>query len=98
MPLRHSARLPFTLHSRTERNTLSTRRKAAVVLIAVWCVAATPVPTPYLQILPKPPQDLSSRNDFGNNKPSMQPATIHYVPPAVAAAKPLKHFLEMMKR
>lgn len=39
--------------------------------------------------------DFSFLLDFGNNKPSIQPATIHYVPPAVNAAKvKLKHYLD----
>lgn len=40
--------------------------------------------------------DFSFLLDFGNNKPSIRPATIHYDPPGSVAAKPaaLKHFLD----
>lgn len=47
--------------------------------------------------------DFSFLLDFGNNKPSIQPATIHYYPPAsnlaAAAAPPkvkLKHYLDVL--
>lgn len=43
--------------------------------------------------------DFSFLLDFGNNKPSVRPATLHYDPPGSVAAKAttLKHFLEAMK-
>jgi hypothetical protein len=43
--------------------------------------------------------DFSFLLDFGNNKPSIRPATIHYDPPGSVPAKPtaLKHFLDGMK-
>lgn len=43
--------------------------------------------------------DFSFLLDFGNNKPSVRPATIHYDAPGSVAAKAttLKHFLEAMK-
>ncbi len=44
--------------------------------------------------------DLSFLLDFGNNKPSIRPATIHYDAPGSVPAKPasLKHFMEPLKR
>jgi hypothetical protein len=43
--------------------------------------------------------DFSFLLDFGNNKPSIQPATIHYDVPGSVSAKPtsLKHYLDNMK-
>ncbi|MEA2570397.1 MAG: hypothetical protein QOI24_2398 [Acidobacteriota bacterium] len=43
--------------------------------------------------------DFSFLLDFGNNKPSIVPATIHYVDPTVKKAPaPLKQFMRMMKQ
>ncbi len=44
--------------------------------------------------------DFSFLLDFGNNKPSIRPATIHYDAPGSIPAKPasLKHFLDAVKR
>ena len=42
--------------------------------------------------------DFSFLLDFGNNKPSIQPATIRYVPPTTASPKiKLKHYLDLVK-
>jgi hypothetical protein len=42
--------------------------------------------------------DFSFLLDFGNNKPSIQPATIHYAPPVANTAKiKLKHYLDLVK-
>jgi hypothetical protein len=43
--------------------------------------------------------DFSFLLDFGNNKPSIRPATIHYDAPGSVVAKPtaLKHFLDRVK-
>lgn len=43
--------------------------------------------------------DFSFLLDFGNNKPSIRPATIHYDPPGSVPAKPapLKHYLDVIK-
>jgi hypothetical protein len=44
--------------------------------------------------------DFSFLLDFGNNKPSVRPATIHYDPPGTVPAKPapLKHFLDALTK
>ncbi len=44
--------------------------------------------------------DFSFLLDFGNNKPSLTPATLHYIAPGAAIVKPvpLKHYLDAMKR
>jgi hypothetical protein len=44
--------------------------------------------------------DFSFLLDFGNNKPSIKPATIHYDAPGSVGAKPapLKHLLDALKR
>jgi hypothetical protein len=48
--------------------------------------------------------DFSFLLDFGNNKPAITPATIHYVPPppAITATKtfvrPLKHYLDRLQK
>lgn len=43
--------------------------------------------------------DFSFLLDFGNNKPSIKPATIHYDAPGSVGAKPkaLKHYLDRIK-
>jgi hypothetical protein len=43
--------------------------------------------------------DFSFLLDFGNNKPSLAPATLHYISPGATIVKPLplKHYLDAMK-